>query len=298
MPARRCELLDADGAVTARLPRDRRPPSGWDASYRFHQPEPERVLDQAVHRHADPEAAHGWEVTAVHDIPKVRRSASATGAPAARDSSPRRTPSARTGPAAPWAPRAAAAPLEDLGFQADRLVEDLCFHTEESVPGIPDNGQICDPARPSHLTLMGGPHVRSWRVSACASQCPARASGPASAHRSTNRPAVACARVVLVRPDRYVYGHAADPAGPHALWERPGRTWVCPDDRQSALQPALTPCGGPAPAPPSAAVLRARRRPVRRAPPGRRRSPRRGPRRGGLARRSPRRTDPARSRRG
>jgi 2-polyprenyl-6-methoxyphenol hydroxylase-like FAD-dependent oxidoreductase len=185
VPARRYELLRADGQVLARLPRDWAAPSGWDASYHFYQPELEAVLDRAARAQDSVEIRRGCEVIDVCDDGErvTVRTVDRAGGGARRIS-------ARYVVGADGANsivrRLGGFDFEDLGFQADWLVVDVRFKDGQPIPDIPDTAQICDPARPSHMALMGGRYVR-WEFMVVAGDDHAHMSAPETVWRLLRR---------------------------------------------------------------------------------------------------------------
>ncbi len=152
-PARVYEFLDKDGTVVSRLPRDWPAPSGWDASFHFYQPELERLLDARARSFSTVEVRRGLPVTGVTPTPDgvsvhtedgdldARFVVGADGANSVVRSS-------------------CDIALDDLGFSADWLVVDVRIRDGHPVPDIPDTGQVCDPARPSHMARLAGPYLR------------------------------------------------------------------------------------------------------------------------------------------
>ena len=153
-PARLYEFLDARGTVLSRLPREWKPPSGWDASYHFYQPELQDVLDAAARAHPNVTVRLGTTVVALHQTDEHVTATLANG-----DAITARYVVGADG--ASSAIRALSGiRMEDLGFRGDWLVVDVRPRPGAAMPDIPDTAQVLDPARPNHMGRVGQRYFR------------------------------------------------------------------------------------------------------------------------------------------
>ncbi len=153
-PARLYEFLDPDGTVIARLPRDWKAPSGWDASYHFYQPELEEVLDAAVRNQPSVEVRHGAAVTdlrqeAGHVTATLEDGTSVTARYAVASDGANSRMRALCG-----------IETTDLGFRGDWLVVDVRPRPEATAVNIPHTGQVLNPERPHHMGRVAHRYYR------------------------------------------------------------------------------------------------------------------------------------------
>ncbi|WP_246336761.1 bifunctional 3-(3-hydroxy-phenyl)propionate/3-hydroxycinnamic acid hydroxylase [Flexivirga oryzae] len=158
VPARDYQLLRGDLSVLASLPRIWETPSGWEPSYHFYQPDVEGILDRTALSTTGVELRRGVAVTDVRDqVDGVELDA--TSADGTREVVCARYVIGADG-ANSVVRRAAGIAQQDLGFEATWVVTDLLLNEGEEPLGVPDTGQVCDPAQPTHMAWLGGRHYR------------------------------------------------------------------------------------------------------------------------------------------
>jgi len=140
--------------------------SGWPSDYLIYQPHLEDALDRAARRSPTVSVNHGWEAVALeqHDDFVALTLAKGEIAP---DGSYGHTGEQRTvharyligaDGANSFVRTRSGLDLHDLGFREQWLVTD--FRQRRPVSFDFDNGQICDPARPTCLFQLGKSHRR------------------------------------------------------------------------------------------------------------------------------------------
>ncbi|WP_052355103.1 bifunctional 3-(3-hydroxy-phenyl)propionate/3-hydroxycinnamic acid hydroxylase [Arthrobacter sp. I3] len=155
VPAREYLLLRADLSVLSNLPRGWETPSGWESSYHFYQPDIEGIFD------ATAKSTPGVEVRQSTNV----RTASDLGDRVALTVDGGEEPIfARFVVGADGANslvrEQAGIARDNLGFEATWVVIDVEMKAWAKAPGVPDTGQVLDPAQPSHMAWLGGDHYR------------------------------------------------------------------------------------------------------------------------------------------
>jgi 2-polyprenyl-6-methoxyphenol hydroxylase-like FAD-dependent oxidoreductase len=135
--------------------------SGWRAAYLFYQPDLETALDSAVHTHANVQVSQGWEATQIEQFPDhvavtLRQRSAAPGT--AKQRIVRAKYLIATDGGNSFVRQALDLQMRDLGYKHGWLVLD--FLNKRKVKLDFDNGQICDPRRPTSLFEMGKRHRR------------------------------------------------------------------------------------------------------------------------------------------
>jgi 2-polyprenyl-6-methoxyphenol hydroxylase-like FAD-dependent oxidoreductase len=154
------EWRTADGRTLYKFPW-LRGISGWRAAYLFYQPDLETSLDSAIRTRGNVEVSQGWEATAIAQFPdhvavtlRQRVAGSLIG--------PERVVRAKyllaTDGGNSFVRQALGLQMRDLGYKHGWLVLD--FLNKREVKLDFDNGQICDPRRPTSLFEMGKRHRR------------------------------------------------------------------------------------------------------------------------------------------
>ena len=135
--------------------------SGWRAAYLFYQPDLETTLDSAVRERPNVRVAQGWEATEIAQFPDhvavtLRERGAGPGI------SNRRIARAKyllaTDGGNSFVRKALGLQMRDLGYKHGWLVLD--FLNKRKIKLDFDNGQICDPRRPTSLFEMGKRHRR------------------------------------------------------------------------------------------------------------------------------------------
>lgn len=155
-------FVDSDGTLLLDWPR---PPDvtsqGWHASYRFHQPDLERVLRNALDRYPGIEVRTGTEVRTIDD-----RGTHVDLAFQASGSDQRETAQARyvvgCDGARSLVRKIMGGGMEDLGFNERWLVVDVILKKQK--PELGDHSiQFCDPHRPATYCRSPGMR-RRWEI--------------------------------------------------------------------------------------------------------------------------------------
>ncbi|MDE8587843.1 bifunctional 3-(3-hydroxy-phenyl)propionate/3-hydroxycinnamic acid hydroxylase [Arthrobacter sp. NQ4] len=155
VPAREYLLLRADLSVLSNLPRGWETPSGWESSYHFYQPDIEGIFDATARSTPGVTVRQATNVRTISELgdrvevkvdggtePILARFV--VGADGANSLVREQAGIAR----------------DDLGFQATWVVIDVEMEAGATAPGVPDTGQVLDPAQPSHMAWLGGDHYR------------------------------------------------------------------------------------------------------------------------------------------
>jgi 2-polyprenyl-6-methoxyphenol hydroxylase-like FAD-dependent oxidoreductase len=135
--------------------------SGWRAAYLFYQPDLETALDNAVRKHPNVHVSQAWEATAVEQLPDhvavtLRRRNAEPGTSNERVLRGKYLIACDGGRS--FVRQALDLRMRDLGYRHGWLVLD--FLTKRKVSLDFENGQICDPRRPTSLFEMGKRHRR------------------------------------------------------------------------------------------------------------------------------------------
>ncbi len=178
-------FVDAHGKLVLEWPRSPDVgPLGWNVSYRFHQPDLERVLREAAVGKANIDVRPRAEVFALdqnaHGV-VIRFEDLSTGA--------LRTARARyvigCDGARSLVRRLIGSPLEDLGFHERWLVVDVLLKRE--VPSLGDHSvQYCDPARAATY-VRGVGNRRRWEIALLPHEDSAAMTAPAEVWRLLER---------------------------------------------------------------------------------------------------------------
>ena len=155
-------FVDADGTLLLDWPRPADvTPQGWHASYRFHQPDLERILRKALGRFPQVDVKTGTHVLSIED-----RGARVDLAFEPAGGGRRQAASARyivgcDGARSPTR-QAIGGGLEDLGFHERWLVVDVVL--KKPKPELGDHSiQFCDPHRPATYCRSPGMR-RRWEI--------------------------------------------------------------------------------------------------------------------------------------
>jgi 2-polyprenyl-6-methoxyphenol hydroxylase-like FAD-dependent oxidoreductase len=135
--------------------------SGWRAAYLFYQPDLETALDSAVRARANIQVSQGWEATEIEQYPDhvaVTLRERGAGSGIANRRIVRAKYLLATDGGNSFVRQALDLQMRDLGYKHGWLVLD--FLNKRKVKMDFDNGQICDPRRPTSLFEMGKRHRR------------------------------------------------------------------------------------------------------------------------------------------
>jgi 2-polyprenyl-6-methoxyphenol hydroxylase-like FAD-dependent oxidoreductase len=135
--------------------------SGWRAAYLFYQPVLETALDAAVRRYPNVEVSQGWEAVALkqesdHVAVTLQKRQATAGAPEQRTVRGKYLVAADGGSS--FVREAAGLEMRNLGYRHGWLVLDFLYKRPVKLEW--DNGQICDPDRPTSMFEMGKHHRR------------------------------------------------------------------------------------------------------------------------------------------
>jgi 2-polyprenyl-6-methoxyphenol hydroxylase-like FAD-dependent oxidoreductase len=152
------DLVNADHQLLIRYPW-LKGISGFRTAYLFYQPVLETALDNRVRSLPNVEVTQGWEAVAVDQQPDH---VAVTVQPKGSDGSTQRIVRGRYLVAADggssFVRQALGQTMRDLGFSRGWLVIDFLNKRPINLPF--QNGQICDPARPTSIFEMGPAHSR------------------------------------------------------------------------------------------------------------------------------------------
>ena len=135
--------------------------SGWRAAYLFYQPDLETALDSAVRARANVQVSQGWEATEIAQYPDhvaVTLRERGAGSGTANRRIVRAKYLLATDGGNSFVRQALDLQMRDLGYKHGWLVLD--FLNKRKIKMGFDNGQICDPRRPTSLFEMGKRHRR------------------------------------------------------------------------------------------------------------------------------------------
>ncbi len=178
-------FVDPDGRLLLDWPRPAEVTSqGWHASYRFHQPDLERILRKALDRYPDVEVRTGTDVGAVED-----RGTHVDLAFRTTNSDRQETASARyvvgCDGARSLVRKTIGGGMEDLGFNERWLVVDVIL--KKPKPELGDHSiQFCDPQRPATYCRSPGMR-RRWEITVRDDEDSEAISSPESVWRLLSR---------------------------------------------------------------------------------------------------------------
>jgi 2-polyprenyl-6-methoxyphenol hydroxylase-like FAD-dependent oxidoreductase len=135
--------------------------SGWRAAYLFYQPDLETALDKALRKQPTVQVSQAWEAAGIEQYPDhvavtVRRRNAPPGADNERVLRGKYLMACDGGSS--FVRKALGLRMRDLGYRHGWLVLD--FETKRKITLDFENGQICDPRRPTSLFEMGKRHRR------------------------------------------------------------------------------------------------------------------------------------------